>query len=90
MQLHDWLSQERGRVKALAEHLRIPASLVSKMASGTKRIPLDHCPYIEAFTGGAVPCEIQRPDKAEYFAMLGRRAQQAVPTAPATAGAAHA
>ncbi|WP_295542290.1 YdaS family helix-turn-helix protein [uncultured Pseudacidovorax sp.] len=71
--LHDWLSETRGRTKALAMHLRVPSSMVSKMASGEKQIPLDHCPYIEAFTGGEVPCELQRPDKVDYFRMLQRR-----------------
>lgn len=77
--LHDWLSETRGRTKALAMHLRVPSSMVSKMASGEKQIPLDHCPYIEAFTGGEVPCEIQRPDKVDYFRMLQRRGASARP-----------
>lgn len=71
--LHDWLSETRGRTKALALHLRVPSSMVSKMASGEKQIPLDHCPYIEAFTGGEVLCEVQRPDKVEYFRLLQQR-----------------
>lgn len=85
--LHDWLSEARGRTKALADHLRLPSSMVSKMASGDKQIPLDHCPFIEAFTGGEVPCEVQRPDKVEYFAMLRSReaAAQAEPVTQAGA-----
>lgn len=73
MKLDAWLSGERGRARALAEHLHIPPSMVSKMASGEKQIPVDHCPYIERFTEGAVTCEEQRPDKAEYFALLRAR-----------------
>ena len=72
--LHDWLSETRGRTKALAMHLRVPSSMVSKMARGEKQIPLDHCPYIEAFTGGEVPCELQRPDKVDYFRMTAQLA----------------
>lgn len=74
MQLHEWLSVERGRAKALADYLRVPASLISKMGSGEKRIPIDHCPDIEEFTGGQVTCEEQRPDKVAYFAKLAKRA----------------
>lgn len=43
------------------------------MARGEKQIPLDHCPAIEAFTGGTVLCEELRPDKADYFAYLRAR-----------------
>ena len=70
MQLSMWLSQERGRSIALAKHLAVPGSFVSKMSGGEKPIPLDHCPYIEQFTGGAVTCEEMRPDKVEYFRLL--------------------
>lgn len=71
--LHDWLAERRGRAKALADHLHLQPSMVTKMASGEKKIPLDHCPHIESFTGGEVSCEAQRPDKVEYFAMLRQR-----------------
>jgi DNA-binding transcriptional regulator YdaS (Cro superfamily) len=75
MNLQQWLSVERGRAKALADHLHIPASMVSKMGSGEKQIPVDHCPFIEVFTEGAVTCEEQRPDKVEYFTILRSRAK---------------
>jgi DNA-binding transcriptional regulator YdaS (Cro superfamily) len=73
MLLTDWLHEERGRSAALAAALKVPASLISKMASGEKAVPLAHCPYIEAFTTGAVTCEELRPDRTEYFAMLRGR-----------------
>lgn len=59
----------------LARHLDVPASFISKMASGTKPVPLDHCPLIQSFTEGQVTCEELRPDKVEYFALI--RAQAA-------------
>jgi DNA-binding transcriptional regulator YdaS (Cro superfamily) len=55
--------------------------MVTKMASGEKQVPLDHCPLIQKFTDGAVTCEELRPDKAEYFALI--RAQTAGPIEPA-------
>lgn len=74
MLLKEWLSGERGRGAALARHLRIPPSMVAKMAGGHKQVPLEHCPYIQSFTAGAVTCEELRPDAAEYFALIRRQA----------------
>lgn len=70
MQLTDWLSLGRGRGAALARRLGIPASMVARMATGEKRVPLDHCPYIQQFTGGLVTCEELRPDAVDYFALI--------------------
>lgn len=64
--------------------------MVTKMARGEKRVPLEHCPFIQEFTGGAVTCEELRPDAAEYFALI--RAQGADPaatTATQTVSTAH-
>ena len=73
MQLIEWLQAERGRAVALAAYLKVPASLISKMASGDKAVPLGHCPYIEVFTSGAVTCEEMLPERAEYFRLLQLR-----------------
>jgi DNA-binding transcriptional regulator YdaS (Cro superfamily) len=81
MMLIEWLSGQRGRGAALARHLKIPPSLVAKIAAGKKPVPLGHCPFIQEFTGGAVTCEELRPDQAEYFALI--RAQAAGAPRPA-------
>lgn len=73
MLLKEWLSGERGRGAALARHLRIPPSMVAKMAGGQKQVPLEHCPFIQAFSADAVTCEELRPDAAEYFALIRRQ-----------------
>jgi DNA-binding transcriptional regulator YdaS (Cro superfamily) len=52
--LKSWMESERGRGGALARHLRVPGSFVSKMASGGKPIPVIHGAAIEQFTQGAV------------------------------------
>lgn len=44
--------------------------MVSKMATGEKPVPLDHCPLIQAFSGAQVTCEELRPDKVDYFALI--------------------
>lgn len=54
----------------LADHLGLRAPQIADWLNGKKRVPLDHCPYIEQFTGGAVTCEELRPDKADYFRLL--------------------
>lgn len=73
MSLQTWLDAKRGRGAALAKHLRVPPSMVTKMATGKKPVPLDQCPYIEDFTEGAVTCEELRPDRVEYFRKLSER-----------------
>jgi len=75
MLLNQWLNGARGRGAALARHLNIPPSMVTKMAAGEKQVPLDHCPYIQSFTAGAVTCEELRPDAAAYFALIRAQAQ---------------
>ncbi|MDM0086766.1 MULTISPECIES: YdaS family helix-turn-helix protein [unclassified Variovorax] len=80
MSLQTWLEEKRGRGAALAKHLRIPSSMVTKMAKGIKAVPLDQCPYIEDFTRRAVTCEELRPDRVEFFLKLSQRiASEAVP-----------
>ncbi len=80
MLLNVWIADSRGRGSALARHLEIPPSMVTKMASGKKQVPLDHCPLIQDFTGGQVTCEELRPDRVEYFALI--RAQASAAAAP--------
>lgn len=45
----------------LAAALQVPASFVTKMASGDKPIPVEHASAIEQFTDGAVPRQAIRP-----------------------------
>jgi DNA-binding transcriptional regulator YdaS (Cro superfamily) len=74
MLLSEWLSEQPGRGAALARHLKVPPSMVSKMASGEKRVPLDRCPYIQQFTGDVVTCEELRPDQVGYFRLIREQA----------------
>jgi DNA-binding transcriptional regulator YdaS (Cro superfamily) len=74
MLLSQWLSNARGRGAALARHLHIPSSMVARMAAGNKQVPLDHCPFIQAFTANEVTCEELRPDAADYFALIRAQA----------------
>lgn len=48
--------------------------MVARVAAGKKRAPLDHCPYIQDFTGGLVTCEELRPDALEFFELVRRQA----------------
>ena len=63
MTLKSWLSQERGRVKLLAEYLGVPSSFVSKFAAGGRPVPVEHGAAIESFTGGAFSRRDYWPDK---------------------------
>lgn len=54
MELKQWTEAEWGRSARLAVHLMVRPSFISKMAAGTKPIPVGHMARIEAFTGGAV------------------------------------
>lgn len=74
MNLAQWLAQQRGRQAALAAHLRIKPPQVAAWVSGKRQVPLEHCPFIQAFTAGAVTCEELRPDQAAYFALIRRQA----------------
>lgn len=60
--LKSWLSRERGRGVGLARHLSVPPSFVSKMADGSKPIPVEHGAAIETFTGGAVTRQSMFPN----------------------------
>lgn len=92
MNLPTWLAMHRGRQAALAAHLNIKPPQVAAWVVGKKQVPLDHCPAIQAFTGGEVTCEDLRPDKVEYFALIrsliGTTGAPQLPNhhTPATAG----
>lgn len=62
MSLRSWLSQESGRGRKLAAHLKVPASFVSKMASGERPVPVEHGAEIESFTEGAFSRQEYWPD----------------------------
>lgn len=81
MKLSDWVAAKRGRQASLADQLGLRQPQVADWISGKKRVPLDHCPFIQAFTAGEVRCEDLRPDAAEYFALI--RAQAAGVVQPA-------
>lgn len=90
MKLPDWLNEARGRKSALAARLGVPASFIIKIAVGEKKVPLDHCPAIQEFTGGAVTCEELRPDMVEFFAMVRQQsATHGQKQPPALSNAAH-
>lgn len=65
MSLKTWLSEERGRGRALARHLLVPPSFVNKMATGERPVPAEHGAAIESFTGGAFSRRDYWPDKCE-------------------------
>ena len=62
MSLKSWLSQESGRGRKLAAHLKVPPSFVSKMASGERPVPVEHAAEIESFTDGAFSRRDYWPD----------------------------
>lgn len=64
MNLHSWISAQRGRQTSLASALGIKPPTVSEWCSGIKRVPVERCAVVESFSGGAVTCETLRPDVA--------------------------
>lgn len=62
MKLKIWLSEGRGRVMRLAEHLGVVPSFVCKMAAGDKAVPIEHGAAIELFTDGAFSRKDYWPD----------------------------
>lgn len=52
---------------ALARFIDVPQSFVSKMCSGEKSVPAEHCKAIEAFSAGAVTCKDLRPNDWQKF-----------------------
>lgn len=68
--LKQWAKAEVGRSAALAAHLKVPASFVSKMISGEKAIPLHHMTAIERFTDGEVTRQQMCPDWERHWPEL--------------------
>jgi DNA-binding transcriptional regulator YdaS (Cro superfamily) len=54
MDIKTYLSQERGRQKALAEAIGAHAPDVSRWAKGTRPVPIEYGAAIETATGGLV------------------------------------
>ena len=51
-----------GSQRALADLMGITPGALSQWASGHRIIPIERCPEVERYTGGAVRCEDLRPD----------------------------
>lgn len=51
-----------GNATRLARALGITTQAVCFWRSGARKVPAEHCPAIEAATGGLVKCEDLRPD----------------------------
>ena len=62
MQFKTWAELERGRAMAVARATGMPASLVSKIVSGDKAMPAQHCKTVVQLSGGLVTCQEMRPD----------------------------
>ena len=63
LKLKSWLKTSGKTGKALAEHLGVPQSFVSKIANGDKPIPVDRMAQIEVFTSGEVTRQDMCPDR---------------------------
>ncbi len=70
MKLKSWAESERGRAMALAKAIEVPPSFVSKMISGEKAIPAEHCQAIFRFTNGEVTIPEMREDWRKYWPEL--------------------
>lgn len=55
---------------ALSRFIDVPPSFVSKMASGEKSIPAEHCRAIVEFTEGQVTVQEMRSDWFKYWPEL--------------------
>ena len=65
--LKTWLSQERGRAKALAACLGVSKARMSQIARG--EVPREHLIAVRDFTGGEVSLEamLKRPEAASQL-----------------------
>lgn len=73
MNLKSWVESERGRAIALSKAIEVPPSFVSKMCSGEKPVPAEHCHTIEQFTAGVVTRQELRPrDWQKYWPELAQ------------------
>lgn len=66
MQEHpiDTAARLMGSQRALAAALAVSPGAVNQWKDDGRKVPAEHCPRIEALTGGAVRCEVLRPDVA--------------------------
>jgi len=60
MDLISWLEAERGRLEALASHIKVSKSAVSQWKSNG--VPVVHMKTVREFTGGAVTLEEMVPE----------------------------
>lgn len=67
MELHAWLKGKSGRSQKLAKGIGVPASFISKLRSGKKKVPIARCVAIERFTGGEVTRKDLRPDDWQNY-----------------------
>lgn len=73
MNLKSWVEFERGRAMALAKAIDVPPSFVSKMISGEKAIPAEHCQAIFRYTDEQVTIPEMRPlDWHRYWPELAQ------------------
>lgn len=70
-----WIASRRGRAAQMAAALAVPASFVTKMATGARPIPVAHMARIEELTGGYVTRKDLRPD--DWHDIWPELAQQA-------------
>lgn len=75
MNLHEYLSQERGRQAALAKAIGAHAPDISRWADGSRAIPFHFGAPIEVATGGAVSRQEMFPD--DWARLWPELAQQA-------------
>jgi len=73
MKLKSWLEAERGRAKALADHLNVSIARVSQMSQDG--VPPKYMLAVRDFTNGSVTLE----------SLVEARTPDATPTAPQTA-----
>lgn len=74
MNLKSWAEAERGRAMALSKAIGVPPSFVSRMLSGEKAIPAEHCKAIFKLTGGQVSIPEMRDDWHKYWPELAQDA----------------
>jgi|GEM_PF-5578760 len=76
MNLKTWLEEERGRQKALAEHLGLTAGRVSQMADDG--VPPKYMLSVRDFTGGAVSLESLVQDRTAEAGPTRAEAQEVI------------
>lgn len=61
--LRNWLNAERGRAKALADHLNVSRGRIAQMA--VDGVPVEHMPKVHAFSKKQVSIESMVLDRAK-------------------------